>query len=111
ARNAVEQVAADFIYKLADVLTAHPTMAVALLPSLHDSRGQRETDESVLVVNLHQLVEQLARLLPTPRGFYRPASSKADDAEYFLLGMLTWITQHPQCSSEQAASLVVSRLL
>lgn len=96
-----ETVLEDFIQELAAHLVAHPAMAYALLPLSRDVRSP--DDESILAVN----VRDLTRLVTTMLDYRH----NEDDTEFVLSGLMTWIVQHPERSSEDAANLLLARFL
>ncbi len=101
-----------FVTELADTTTAHPVLAIALLPATRDTpRASDEvhlTSEEVTLVDFDQLAELLGRLLANYRG---RNDDHTDVAELYLSGLLSWVLKHPDRTGEDAAQLVLRQLL
>ncbi|WP_200300804.1 TetR/AcrR family transcriptional regulator [Streptomyces adelaidensis] len=95
-----------FIRELAEICAAHPALAVALLPVARDARVQNNTDESAYDLTLRELAE----LIVLPLSGLRDEKLPVEVAEYHLLGLLSWIENHPEIPGTTAAELALSQL-
>lgn len=99
-----------FIHDLAKVVVTYPVVAIALL-DIGQSADEAQRSCEHGSIGLDQLADQLGSLLYAD-GHWQAENlpllsyPTGETAKYYLLGMLTWVLQHPRQSAEEVAAFV-----
>lgn len=110
--SGVEGGITNFIHDLANAVTDHPVLAIALLPACRDTRSDiaKSYAAEVDMVDFDQLAECFGRLLGV---FWNGRRTLVGDvteiAELYLSGLLSWTLKHPD-SSARAATILINQL-